>query len=129
MGSLETALIASIAVQRGAPWVATAGLIYSAEVFADAIAGVESMGDQIKDGGALVVLALVLYLIVLKLIPGFLDAIAKQSADHSAALRSLTESINKQTIALITEMRTGKRTRTERADDRIDSADEFKDQN
>lgn len=108
MGPFEAALTTALAVRRGTPYVAAASLIYSAGAVADAIAGAADMGEQIKDGGALVVLALVLYLLVLKLIPGFLEAIAKQSADHSAALRALTESINKQTVALITEMRTGR---------------------
>ncbi len=82
-----------------------AGMLYAASAWADAVEGASPSLADIREGGAVVILALLLYLVVLKLIPGFLAVIQQQSTANAAALSALTEAINKQTVSIVSELR------------------------
>ena len=92
----------------GGAVMAVAGYAYGVSAYADATAASNPVMAEVREGGAMVVLALLLYLVVLKLIPGFLATIEAQSKAHAEAIAGLGDSINGHTrmiSELVMEMR------------------------
>lgn len=111
MAAIKCAEAQISAGQRGGVWVGVAGLAYAFEVMSDAApipAAPEGViFSAVREGSALGLLGLVLYLLLLKLIPAFLAAFREQSSAQVAALQALSDSIDRHTDSVISELRAG----------------------